>query len=69
VAAFFLLLVLGILINAAICGAFSTPRGRYQMRLIWVLPLAALAMGRVRVGQTTDADGVAGAPTDSAASS
>lgn len=51
VAAFLLLLILGILINAAICGAFSTPRGRYQMRLIWVLPLAALATSRVRIGR------------------
>jgi len=35
-------LVLGVLLNAAVCGALSTPKGRYQMRLIWVLPLAAL---------------------------
>jgi hypothetical protein len=61
VAAFFLLLVLGILINAAICGAFSTPRGRYQMRLIWVLPLAALAMGRVRIGRSEAPGASAGA--------
>jgi hypothetical protein len=46
--AFLLTLLLGILLNAAICGAFSTPKGRYQMRLIWLLPLAALALGRVR---------------------
>ena len=37
-------LVLGVLLNAAVCGALSTPKGRYQMRLIWVLPLAALVM-------------------------
>lgn len=49
IASFLLLLVLGVLVNAAICGAFSTPRGRYQMRLIWVLPLAALATSRVPV--------------------
>ena len=61
VAAFFLLLVLGILINAAICCAFSTPRGRYQMRLIWVLPLAALAMGRVRIGRSEAPGASAGA--------
>jgi glucan phosphoethanolaminetransferase (alkaline phosphatase superfamily) len=61
VAAFFLLLVLGILINAAICGAFSTPRGRYQMRLIWVLPLAALATGRVRIGRSEVPGASAGA--------
>jgi hypothetical protein len=45
---FLLALVLGVLLNAAVCGVFSTPKGRYQMRLIWLLPLAALALGRVR---------------------
>ena len=55
VAAFLLFLVLGVLLNAAICGAFSTPRGRYQMRLIWVLPLAAMATCRVRVGRASEA--------------
>jgi len=35
-------LLLGVLLNAAVCGALSTPKGRYQMRLIWVLPFAAL---------------------------
>jgi len=58
VAAFLLLLIVGILINAAICGAFSTPRGRYQMRLIWVLPLAALATSRVRVGRAAQSESV-----------
>lgn len=48
---FILLLLAGVLVNAAICGALSTPRGRYQMRLIWVLPLAALATSRIRVGE------------------
>jgi hypothetical protein len=48
---FLLTLVLGVFVNAAVCGAFSTPKGRYQMRLIWVLPLAALALGRVRGGE------------------
>lgn len=36
-----LLIVLGILANAMICGAFSKPGARYQMRLIWLLPVAA----------------------------
>ncbi len=36
-----LLLLLGVLANAAICGALSGPHARYQMRLIWLLPLAA----------------------------
>ena len=36
------LLVLGVLANAAICGALSGPHARYQMRLIWLLPYAAM---------------------------
>lgn len=31
----------GILINALICGALSTPHDRYQARVIWLLPLIA----------------------------
>ena len=58
-ASFLLFLVLGILINAAICGAFSTPRGRYQMRLIWVLPLAAMATCRMRVGRAEGSEALA----------
>ena len=35
-----------VLFNAAICGAFSKPHQRYQMRVIWLVPLAAcLAAG------------------------
>jgi hypothetical protein len=37
-----LLIVLGILANAAFCGALSGPHARYQMRLIWLLPLVAM---------------------------
>ena len=61
---FLLFLVLGVLFNAAICGAFSTPRGRYQMRLIWVLPLVALATCRVRVGRGHAIDAVTDSPVD-----
>lgn len=38
-------LLVGVFINAAICGALSGPKGRYEARLIWVLPLAALTIG------------------------
>jgi hypothetical protein len=38
-----LCIVAAILINAAICGALSGPKGRYQMRLIWILPVVAAA--------------------------
>jgi hypothetical protein len=42
--AFLLFLAAAVLLNAAVCGTISTPKGRYQMRLIWILPLAALAV-------------------------
>ncbi|NJC33258.1 hypothetical protein GGR88_000732 [Sphingomonas jejuensis] len=38
--------VLGVAANAAICGALSTPHGRYQARLIWLIPLVALLAWR-----------------------
>ena len=63
--AFLSFLVAGVLLNAAICGALSTPKGRYQMRLIWVLPLAALAtrkMGSRGPFETGEAGTVALAP-------
>ena len=37
-----ILAVLAILANAAICGAFSGPKARYQMRMIWILPAVAM---------------------------
>ena len=37
------ILVLACLANAAICGALSSPTSRYQMRLIWLVPFAAIA--------------------------
>lgn len=43
--AYGLCLVAGLAINAALCGALSGPKGRYEMRLIWVLPVAAMAIG------------------------
>ncbi|MEP2101754.1 MAG: hypothetical protein ABJP02_09615 [Parasphingorhabdus sp.] len=43
-AIFSLLIVVGIFANAAICGALSGAKGRYQMRLVWVLPLAAASL-------------------------
>ena len=33
-----------IFLNAAICGALSGPKGRYQMRLVWILPVVAGAL-------------------------
>ena len=34
----------GLALNAAICGALSGPKGRYEMRVIWILPLIAGAI-------------------------
>ena len=42
--AFCLCVLAGIALNAVICGALSGPKGRYEMRLIWVLPLIAGAI-------------------------
>ena len=44
-------LILGIMANAAICGALSKPDARYQMRLIWLLPFAA---GLLLASQSSD---------------
>lgn len=47
------LVVLGVVLNAVVCGALSTPHDRYQMRLIWLIPFLALAVParRPRLGQ------------------
>lgn len=37
-------LVLAVLINAAICGILASPYDRFQARIIWLIPLAALAV-------------------------
>lgn len=39
-----LLVALGVLLNAALCGALSGPHDRYQARVIWTLPLLAFAL-------------------------
>lgn len=39
-----LCILAGIAINAILCGALSGPIGRYEMRLVWVLPLVASAL-------------------------
>jgi hypothetical protein len=36
------LLVVGLVANAFVCGAFSTVTPRYQSRIMWLLPLMAL---------------------------
>ena len=39
------LLVLGLLANAFVCGALSAPAGRYQGRVVWVVVATAMAFG------------------------
>ncbi|HEY2658482.1 MAG TPA: hypothetical protein VGI79_02090 [Caulobacteraceae bacterium] len=46
---FLFLVVLGVLANGAVCGALSSINGRYEARVIWCVPLAALAWMIVRV--------------------
>ena len=44
VRAYCLCILAAIAINAAVCGALSGPKGRYESRLIWVLPIIAAAV-------------------------
>ena len=46
------LILVGVLANGVECGALSTLYGRYQARVVWLLPLAAafLTMTRARAG-------------------
>jgi hypothetical protein len=50
---FFVTILAGFAVNAIVCGAISGPKGRYEMRLIWVLPLVAgsTGLGLLRVRQ------------------
>ncbi len=41
---FAVLLILGVIANAVICGGLSGAKSRYQMRLIWLVPLVACVM-------------------------
>lgn len=45
-----LTLVTGLLVNAAVCAIFSGVAPRYQARLIWLVPFAAVAIGFARGG-------------------
>lgn len=50
--AYALCVLFALVINAGICGALSGPKGRYEMRLIWVLPVVASSIafaGRKRI--------------------
>jgi hypothetical protein len=41
-AALALTVLLALLVNAAICGAFSNPNDRYQSRIVWLAPFAVM---------------------------
>lgn len=43
---FVVLLVLSVFANAVVSGALSGPHARYQMRLIWLLPVVAIAFAQ-----------------------
>lgn len=45
-----LTLATGLLVNAAVCAIFSGVAPRYQARLIWLVPFAAIAIGFARGG-------------------
>jgi hypothetical protein len=45
-----LIILLGLVINAFVCGAVSTPHDRYQTRVLWLLPFVALAL-TIRLAQ------------------
>lgn len=36
-----IIIVLGVVINALICGALASPYGRFQARIVWLIPLLA----------------------------
>jgi hypothetical protein len=50
---FALMVLLGVLANALVCGVISKPGARYQMRLIWLIPVAAMLT--TFAGRPTDA--------------
>jgi hypothetical protein len=37
-------IIAGVVLNAIVCGAVSGPWGRYQARVVWLIPMAALLM-------------------------
>ena len=42
------LLVLAVAINAAVCGMLSGPFDRYEARLLWLVPCAAMLLHEAR---------------------
>jgi hypothetical protein len=42
--AFILMILVGIVVNAVVCGVLAGPFDRYQTRISWLLPAVALAV-------------------------
>ena len=47
VATFLIMILIGIVVNAIVCGGLSQPANRYGARVIWLLPVAAVIGGAV----------------------
>ena len=45
---FAVLIVVGVLINAVVCGALASPEPRFQSRVVWLIPLAFAALAGAR---------------------
>ncbi|MCB4822514.1 hypothetical protein [Roseicella aerolata] len=43
-----LIVVAGLLANAVVCGVLASPYGRFQARVVWLLPMVALALMALR---------------------
>ncbi|WP_156840027.1 hypothetical protein [Novosphingobium aquimarinum] len=46
------LILFGVVANAAVCGIIASPFDRFQARVIWLVPLAALALAMAWRGQS-----------------
>jgi hypothetical protein len=51
------LVAAGVLLNGAICGAFSALHGRYQARVAWLLPLTAMVLLALSYRKVSQAPG------------
>ena len=56
------MLLLACIANAVICGALSSPTARYEMRIIWLVPFAAVALAAL-LGRSTERAEPRSAPT------
>ena len=51
---FAIMLLLGLLANALVCGVLSTPHDRYQSRVMWLVPLLAFLLATAPPRRTAD---------------